>query len=404
MPADILPGCQRPKIVGDPSNPGARSWSMVRDAEGYRTYIVRHRVHVNVTDGPYNALYNTPGLPSPGSMWDIDDDQDEWAYCTQEARVDPVAPEGEPNEFFDIEQVFSTKPAVLCPDDEGGFDDPLLRADIITGGFNKYTIEARIDSHGDPIVNSAWEQMRGPQVEFDENRPKIRIRQNVADLEFDVLCQHIDTVNDAPMWGFEARCVKFSGCSWEKHYHVDCTVYYTRELEFDIKYDSFDRDLIDEGTKVLPGHWDPITGAYVLDLAAVVQLTTTQTAGSNILTTADSVAQLRTGMKVEGTGIPTGTTVTVIAVGSITLSANATADREGKTKFGYDGDPNNPQHFVRFKDRNNENTRVILNGAGVPWDPAGVTDTATDDVMGTIPVEYYGETDFQTALGLPDTF
>lgn len=68
-----------------------------------------------------------------------------------------------------------------------------------------------------------------------------------------------------------------------------------------------------------------------------VSLTATVTNGSNLVTaittTTDATAVISTGMFVQGTGIPAGTTVTAVAANQITLSANATANASSVTFF-----------------------------------------------------------------------
>lgn len=389
-----------PKIAG---TAGPRHWSMARDEKGYRDYKIKYRVQVGVLDGPHIALYTTPGLPSPGSMWNIDNDKDVWAFCTQLATVTPVAKEGEPNEFFDIEQTFSTKPAILCTDQADEFDNPLFRADIVSGSFVKYTREASFDANGYPVLSSSWEQLRGPQVEFDENRPQVRVQQNVADLDLPGLSALIDSVNLYPMWGFAAGTVKFSGCSWEKHYHVDCSIYYTRVLEFDINVLGFERKVLDEGTKALPGHYDTATGNYVIDLAAAATYSMTRTSGSNSLVLVGAGGtKIVAGQLVQGEGIPAGTTVLSVLLPTVTLSTNATSSGTNNVKFGVTANANNPLHFERFRDKSGNITRVILNGHGKPWDPDHSTDGTDDDTPGKIFIQYYPYLDFST-LALPST-
>lgn len=69
---------------------------------------------------------------------------------------------------------------------------------------------------------------------------------------------------------------------------------------------------------------------------------------------------------------------------------------------------NNPKHFTRYKDRNGENTRVILNGAGMPASStiavgtAAGTGTYNSSEPGIIEVEYYGESNF-LLLGIPSS-
>jgi hypothetical protein len=263
-----------------------------------------------------------------------------------------------PTKIFNVTVPFSNKPQNRCQDFK--VEDPLLEPQKISGGFNRFTEEATKDRYGYPILNSAHEQVRGPQVEFDNNRPVVKIEQNVANLQLDLLTVMIDTVNGYYLWGFPPRSIKLSGVSWERKFYGNCSVYYTRQLEFELAglqdagltgtgsdpepiqsvYKTWDRELLDEGTKVLKGHWKR-NGNWVLD-------------------------------KIDG-AYP---------------------------------DPSNPTHFIRFKDRNGENTRVILNGAGLP---AGVrvgsgSGSISDETeIGSIYLEKYHESDF-LLLGIPTSF
>lgn len=281
---------------------GPRTWNMARDSEGHRTYKVKYLVECDKLDGPGVAI-RCPGLPYPGSRWIIDNEVDLWATCRWDADVTPLVTDGDPNTFFEIDFTFSTKPfdRKSCKDTE--ITDPLLEPQKISGSFVKYTEEATTDRLGQFIKNSAHEQLRGPQVEFDSNRPQVRIEQNVAILNLALFSSMVDCVNAYPMWGLGPRRIKLSNVTWEKKYHGTCQPYYTRTFEFEIRYDGFDRDLLDEGTKVLHGAWNHTTGNW--DLVNIA---------------------------------------------------------------GEPPNRNNPNHFSRFKDRQGENCRVILNGQGLPSD------------------------------------
>lgn len=298
-----------------------RSWGGSRDGEGHREYKIRWLVRGLPTDGPYNAL-NAAGLPLPGVPWSFDGDSDPWAFCLPDATVSICQErEGDPNQYWIVEQTFSTRPIQNCADES--ITDPLLQPPAISGGFNSFTEEATTDRHGNPTTNSAFEQLRGPQNEWDANRPTVKIQQNVADLQLDLLAMMVDTVNDAPLWGFPARCIKLRPVPWEEKYYGTCSKYFSRTLEFEVVNQldytrgdpvrkTWDRDVLDEGTKVIRGHWDtqrssPTYGQYIID-----------------------------------------------------------PDEDGP--FGL-LDPNNPKNFIRFKDFKGENTKVILNGHGAPWDP-----------------------------------
>lgn len=64
--------------------------------------------------------------------------------------------------------------------------------------------------------------------------------------------------------------------------------------------------------------------AFAGDLEGAYGTTATRTLGSNILTAVAALGPISVGDTIEGTGIPVGTTVTAVAPGTITMSANAT--------------------------------------------------------------------------------
>jgi hypothetical protein len=279
--------------------------SGARDSEGHRDYKVKFLVRGEIGDGPAQ-VFLTPGLPTLGAPYAIDNDLDLWAWCRPNATIQEHQPkEGEPSRFWTIECLFSTKPPdsdkQRCQDQQ--IEDPLLEPQKISGSSVRYTEEATVDRFGKAILTSSHEQIRGPQVEFDANRDTITIEQNVAVLDLPLLASLRDCVNDSVLWGFSRRCVKFSSYTWERKFHGLCYLYYTRRLIFETNSDTFDRDILDEGSKVLNGHWDSSTGNWTLD---------------NI--------------------------------------------------GGQAPNPSNPTHFIRAKDRNGENMRVVLNGRGQPID------------------------------------
>lgn len=246
-----------PEIVGGP-----RTWSLGRDDEGYKTYKVKHIVKAALTDGP-NAVLNTPGLPLVGSPWAFLNDFDPWAFCTPNASVSiHQEREGDPARFYVVENTFSTKPMKACH--ETPIEDPILQPPKLSGSFVKYQEEATHDRFNRPIISSSWEQYRGPQVEFDKNRPTVHFEQNVLIFDLPLVAAMLDTVNDANLWGLLPRMVKLSGVTWERLYYGQCYVYYHLALDFDINYETFDRILLDEGNKVLQGEWHPSLDAYVV--------------------------------------------------------------------------------------------------------------------------------------------
>jgi len=316
------------------------SWEMERDKDGHRNYKIEHLVRADTTDGPGNVL-RTPGLPLPGAVWVVDGEVDLFAFCQPETRIKQHQhKKGDKHNWWAVENLFSTRPPANQRCSELDFEDPISEPDRVSGSFTKYNEEATTDYLGLPIVNSAWERIRGPQVEFDSNRPTVTIEQNVPWLGWPFLTEiffsMLDTVNSFPMWGLPVRCVKLSNVSWDRKFYGLCFYYYTRRLEFDIRYPQthpllglyggFDRIVLDEGTKVIRGEWD-------YDLASA-------TYGEYVAASGVSVFD--------------------------------------------------PRDFVRYKDWYGENTRAVLNGAGAP--------AASEALAGGVLIQKYYQSDLTVFL------
>lgn len=317
--------CETPYIVND----GQRAWSVKRGVDGHRDYTIVHRIEIDRNVHGPRAVLDCPGLPAPGSTWDFEETIDDWAYFTQQADVVQVGRESG-NCFFDITQYATTRPTPDCATDYR--NDPLTfppRIDIDTINYNK---EAISDRFGAPIRTSSWEQIRGPQAEYDNHKIRVIIEANQGDLDLVLIDELMNTVNDMEMWGFPARYVKFSAFSAKKQFNTDCEIYWTKRFTFDISSEH-DREILDEGTKVLRGKWDTDRSSA--------------TYGQYIL---------------------------------------------AKNPFsGMVVSPTSPRNFIRFKDWHGENTRVILNGRGKPWDPNHDTPGTDDDSPGKLKYQYYSQ-------------
>lgn len=235
---------------------GPRIWEGERDKEGHRTFKVSQIVETTDTgDGPFVVMGAT-GLFAVGSSYLVDNDNDVWAYCTAKMKVRVHQEvQGDPPKFWLVDQEFTTRCERRGRCETTDVDDPVLEPQKISGSFIKYTEEATVDRFGDPIVSSSHEVFRGAQIEFDANRPTVRIEQVVSALQLPLFTEMVDTVNDDNLWGLERRKIKLSNVTWERNRCGD-ELTYTRVFDFDIRFDTFDRDIIDEGAKVLSGDWN----------------------------------------------------------------------------------------------------------------------------------------------------
>jgi hypothetical protein len=244
---------------------GQKIATMNRDEDGHREYKIKYQVFSTTgTDLPA-AVLQTPGLPLPYSFWLLDSDVDVFAWCKWDAEVvpGPGQVEGEPINLWNVDLTFTTKPPKgYCRTIQ--VEDPLLEPIKISGSFVKYTEQVSRDRFGLPIVTSSYEQIRGPQVEFDKNRANVKFEYNVPSLNFALVASLVDHLNGQELWGLPPRTIKLSQWDWERQYWGQCSVYYKWTLHFDIRFDTFDRNVLDEGTKVLNGHWGT-DGRWKLD-------------------------------------------------------------------------------------------------------------------------------------------
>lgn len=358
---------------------GPITWSGGADESGFREYDCTLFIKADYGDGP-NTVSQTPGLPVVGSRWLWEpaaaghpSDFDPKVWCRSGVQFKPYKqPEASKFKYWAASYKFSNKPEkadssqTKCQDGGAG-GNPLLEPQKISGSFQKTTEEAVFDRFGGRIRNSAHEQLRGPQMEFDRSTPQVVIEQNVANLDLGFVTGIRDHVNNGFVWGVPPRCLKFGDFTWEKKYYGSCFAYYTRKFTFDVNYKTWDRTVIDEGTKVIHGRWGK-DGEWEITPVGYTGL---------------------------GTGAGTGT-------GPRDRGESITPD------------PNNPKHFIRFKDRNGENSTVILNGRGSPIGVdvkfgTGFTEESPDvgtgtafheDRPGEVFVSAYPGTNF-FALGIP---
>jgi hypothetical protein len=293
---------------------GYQFLGVTRDEEGQRDYkLLVVVVSDNGLDGPGTAM-NTPGLPVPGATWGAFTtsnglnfaESDLYAWCRGNLTVDPAEQKDEKVTVWHLTFLFSTKPQK--PDKQRCLTtpvtDPLLEPPKINGSYTKEKEAAMFDRFGFQILNSAYEPVRGPQVEFDADRPTVTIEQNVGTAFQGYILPALmaNCVNEYPLWGCAPRTIKMTPGGWSREYYGTCLVYYKRKLTFDIRKETWDRVIMDEGTKVLAGDW---------------KATTTST---------KPVWKLRP----------------------------------------YNPNPFDPSNYIRFTDVNGNPANVVLNGAGLP--------------------------------------
>jgi hypothetical protein len=133
------------------------------------------------------------------------------------------------------------------------------------------------------------------------------------------------------MWGMPARTVKLSEAQVERKYYASLLTYFTRSLTFECNPLGWDRDLLDEGTKVLYGQYVYLDG--------------------------------------QPSGPPAPPTGGPPRPADPVMWKLLPLDEHGTT-----GDPANPTHFVTYLDRLGNPGRVVLNGKGIPAGTVSVSE------------------------------
>lgn len=231
---------------------GLHSVECSRDNDRHRTYSPKWLVQVDdpYFDGPEVAS-GAVGLPLLGTRWVFGNDFDIAAVCQPQVQISPYDSNGDAMEFYWVTQTFSTKP--LGDRKNTDPDNPLLTPPEISGGFTKHVRQAVQDNTGKPVMSSSLETFKGKEAEVDDSRHAISIKLRLPSLPLSTYIEYIDRVNSVPMWGLPARCVKLSNVSWSKQFYGEDYqfTYYEVTYEFEIKFDTFDRYILDEGSRVL---------------------------------------------------------------------------------------------------------------------------------------------------------
>jgi hypothetical protein len=235
---------------------GRHNWEMNRTREGNREYTLTCLVESDYDDGPAQVM-QAVGLPTIGTYWSFGNDADFWAFCTPDLQISYYnRNEGERHKYWTTTQVFSTRPIQRCQD--SSIEDPLMEPPKISGSFNNVQKEIKEDRNGSQIKSSSHEQITG--IMKDDARPSVIIEWNSASLDLDWIASAINTLNDGRMWGLAARKIKLSNVSWSRQLYGLCNFYYTKRLEFEVRFDGFDSDAIgdrimDTGFRCLRGKW-----------------------------------------------------------------------------------------------------------------------------------------------------
>lgn len=261
---------------------GPINWSMKKTEDGLRDYFVEWFIETTSThDGPA-IVEACPGLPLPGSTWNVQFDVNEDVFCTRELEIAPAPGKDQgPSNLWVAKQTFSNRRT------EGEkLPNPLLEPARWSGSFvnrtkpasDLLTISVHIAQDGTetPVerilefdepedllgihiypgpVNTAWEPFKGKETEFDTGGPTVEVELNILELPLSMYATMYKTVNGNVMWGLPPRTIKLQNVSWQrKTWNSDFTFYYIVKYEFEVDYKTWDKVVFNKGKRCLKGH------------------------------------------------------------------------------------------------------------------------------------------------------
>lgn len=236
---------------------GPVNQSASRDQKGHRTYNITWHVRTTTAlDGPQAIMGSWP-LPAVGTPYSLDNDYDPWAFCTPELTIAPHkdVSEGDPFQDWLVTQTWTTEPMNRC--NTATIENPLLEPFELSGDFQHEQKEASVDRFGAPLLHPNFQPITGPLVETKTSYPTISIAFNSATLPLSTYVLLINKVNDAPLWGLPARCIRFSDAKWERILYGTCFYYFRTTYTFECNLDTFDPPCPASGTTALRQGGDP---------------------------------------------------------------------------------------------------------------------------------------------------
>ncbi len=215
---------------------------------GARTYVRAWEVHCDApTDGVVAALAH-PDLPRTSDFYLAGAEWDEQSFV-QSLSVELLSYNGDSVDY-------------LVTANYGPFDapsygtEPLEWPIRIRASFQQYEKVIWVDQDGKAVRNSAGDPFGDPVV-VDDSRPMLVVTRNESVNAFNLTlaAQQKDKVNAAVWNGFPARTVKCSDIQTgdEQKDPATSLYYYSVSYVFDIKWETWTREILDQGFAYLDG-------------------------------------------------------------------------------------------------------------------------------------------------------
>jgi len=222
-------------------------WYKESTEEGDEIYTLKWKVETTaVSDGP-DVAWTAAGLPVPGASLSYGGTVNPWAFFQGKGSAKLLKQEVN-RKWWDMTTVFSTKPIRRC--NESRTNDPLLEPHKVNGSFSQIMEEAIYDKDNAVIDNSAEQRYTGAIVQSARVRPVVELEMNVAWINLAWMAEYADSVNSNVQWGQPVRTIKCTVGPWERVLYGTCYYYFVVRFTFELRYETWDVKLLDEGTRV----------------------------------------------------------------------------------------------------------------------------------------------------------
>jgi len=221
------------------------------DAEGVRTYTNVYHVYTDDKDDGSNTARFAAGVPAYGDTWIWFNDFDQYAVCkTRTAQLADV--EGTRRKWI-VTCGFTT--ALQRRDPTADQAAPDAEPWKISGSYNIGTQATSRDREKKAITNSAEEEL---VAEIPSGFDTLILEGITSTIDLAVRANAMLKCNSTPMWGLGTRRFMMMQWAYDIGYRA-VTPYVRHRIEWHIKYDKWDLEVIDKGTRTIKdaGATDP---------------------------------------------------------------------------------------------------------------------------------------------------
>jgi hypothetical protein len=238
----------------------------------HRTYSSTFRLFTDsVNDGASTVMIYS-GLPQLGDpyLWG-----NSWDYGARMNSLPVVRLEREDQQARKIWIATCTYTTIGRQLEEQPPDNPLDHPWKVSGDADEWTEEAEKDINGSPLMNSAFQQLRGKQVERFRSRRKLTLSKNFPIVN-QLWIDHFEgSINRSSVrilgMNYPPNHLYMRRITFTREWYAYGTPYFPHTFQIDVHKDGFLRKIVDKGTMQLRDGGNPFNPG---DMVPILNLQT----------------------------------------------------------------------------------------------------------------------------------